>query len=313
MTKENKFAQLCLWSFGFIFCFFVPNYLSQPVTSLAQLTSSSQSKSAIIAELKSANIIYLGEIHTSLKDHLAQLEIIELLASKNSQIVIALEMFQRPYQSIVNQYLAGKISEAQLKEQTEYEQRWGREWEDYAPIIRLAKAREFPLLALNTPTEISRKVARLGLESLTQNERRWIPPTEEICLNNQAYRQMVSQVYQQHVDRGDSKSRSFENFFTAQVLWDETMAETISQFYLFHPNHQIIVLAGRTHIIYGYGIPSRVARRLKGIPLVQRSILMGDELDREIPLKPIPADYFWKEGDFKSHSLKTRTSSLLPK
>src|SRR4028118_1600443 len=65
-----------------------------------------------------------------------------------------------------------------------------------------------------------------------------------------------------HPQSGQGNSTSFERFFTAQVLWDETMADKIAQFLKANPNYQVVVLAGTGHIIYGYGIPSRVARRL---------------------------------------------------
>jgi uncharacterized iron-regulated protein len=54
----------------------------------------------------------------------------------------------------------------------------------------------------------------------------------------------------------------FERFFQAQVLWDETMADRIAR---SAPTAQVIVLAGQGHLIYGYGIPDRVARRQPGI------------------------------------------------
>ena len=38
-------------------------------------------------------------------------------------------MFQRPDQSVLDQYIAGKITEEQLVEQSDYEERWGFPWE----------------------------------------------------------------------------------------------------------------------------------------------------------------------------------------
>ncbi|MDL5052925.1 ChaN family lipoprotein [Oscillatoria laete-virens NRMC-F 0139] len=38
------------------------------------------------------------------------------------------------------------------------------------------------------------------------------------------------------------------------------MAHHIVQFRQAHPDYQVIAIAGQGHIIYGYGIPSRVAR-----------------------------------------------------
>lgn len=146
---------------------------------LPQAWSFTNSQKQILADLKTAEIIYLGERHDSQADHQAQLAIIEYLQANNPQIAIAFEMFQRPYQIYLDQYLAGKISENQLREKSEYDQRWGFDWEFYAPILRLAKAKKLPAIALNTPTEITRKVAREGLESLSTSEMTYIPPKRD--------------------------------------------------------------------------------------------------------------------------------------
>ncbi|HEY9829545.1 MAG TPA: ChaN family lipoprotein, partial [Stenomitos sp.] len=243
-----------------------------------------------------------GETHDSPEDHQAQLEILQALyreKQKNAKdgtaprLVIAMEMFQRPYQNILDQYIAGKITEEQFIEQSEYEERWGFAWEYYAPILRFARTHQLPVLALNTPTEVTRKVARSGLESLTAAERRYIPPFSEIRTDNAEYRQMIQTSYEQHDQGGHGNSSSFERFFTAQVLWDETMAEAIAQWLKANPDDQVIVLAGQAHIVYGYGIPSRVARRLNNHQLVQRSVLFGVPQKEPSRARKSIADYFW--------------------
>ncbi|KAB8330689.1 ChaN family lipoprotein [Scytonema tolypothrichoides VB-61278] len=229
----------------------------------------------IILEIKKVNIVYLGEVHDNSEDHKKQLDIIQELYNQNPKIAIAMEMFQRPYQGVVNQYLAGRLTEEELVKKSEYEKRWGFPWENYAPILKFAKEKQLSVIALNTPSEISRKVAQQGLEGLTLSEQKLIPPLSEIKTDNEEYRQSLQSVFQQHQAANHANSADVENFFQAQVLWDETMAEGIAKFVKSHPNYQVIVLAGRGHIIYGYGIPDRVARRLKNDKFIQRSILLS--------------------------------------
>ena len=255
-----------------------------------QSFSPSLTHAEIISELTKADIVYLGETHDRPTDHKAQLAIITALHQHDPQVAIALEMFQRPYQPVLDQYLAGSINEAELREKTEYDTRWGFDWEYYAPILRFAKAHQLPLLALNTPTEVTRKVASQGLEALSSEDKRYIPPRSEIRLDNEDYRQMMQEAYQMHAHGGHGNSDNFERFFAAQVLWDETMAQAIAQFWQANSQYQVIVLAGRGHIIYGYGIPSRVARRLTNV--IGRLVLLGSQ-DSE-SRQPSPADYFWE-------------------
>lgn len=230
--------------------------------------------------LLSADVVYLGERHDSEADHAAQLEIIEGLYAENPDLAIALEMFQRPFQPAIDRYLAGEISETELVEQTQYVERWGFPWEFYAPFLRFAQENDLPVLALNAPSEITRQIAREGLSSLAGDDFRYIPPLEEIDTSNTDYQEFVAQAFGAHGSHGNF---DFDNFFAAQVTWDETMAMTIVDFKADNPAIQVVVLAGNGHVIYGHGIPDRVQRRL------------GDDLTQQIVLLN-PIDFFEEEG-----------------
>ena len=273
---------------------------ANPVTDLPatdRLASNRVNQTEILEQLKTANIIYLGETHNSLADHQAQLQILQFLYQNNPKIAIGMEMFQRPYQSILDQYIARKITETELIEKSEYNQRWGFPWDYYADILQFAQQHKLPTLALNTPTEITRKVARKGLESLTTDEKQWIPPFAEIRTDNQAYRQMLLEIYQQFHQGIPSSSSAFNNFFLAQVLWDETMAETVAEFIQENPEYQVIVLVGQGHIIYDYGIPSRVERRLKGKDLKGYSVVFQSPEEDPSPDTEKIADFIWKHEE----------------
>ncbi|MEM7757598.1 MAG: ChaN family lipoprotein [Cyanobacteria bacterium P01_A01_bin.40] len=243
-------------------------------------TIAAQNTQEIISQIQQDDVIYLGENHDSAIIHQQQLAIITQLQQNSvdseRQLAIAFEMFQRPFQPLLNRYLAGAINEQQLKEQTEYETRWGFDWEFYAPILRFAKEQQIPLIALNTPGEITRKVAVSGIESLGGSDFRYIPPLTEIKLENESYRQRLEEIYQQHVAEQEGDSTDADNFFAAQILWDETMAEAIALYWLNHPQSQIATLVGKAHIMYDYAIPERVARRINQTDFKQISCLLGE-------------------------------------
>jgi membrane-associated protease RseP (regulator of RpoE activity) len=60
----------------------------------------------------------------------------------------------------------------------------------------------------------------------------------------------------------ESVPQEFEYFHQAQILWDETMAESIATFLTDRPDYHMVVLAGSGHLSYGAGIPKRVYRRI---------------------------------------------------
>ncbi|MEG4070008.1 ChaN family lipoprotein [Microcoleus sp. Pol11C2] len=291
--KTTKLIKLCALSIGiFLLC-------SSAVT--AQTTANPQppqtyTNQEILQQLVKAKVVYLGETHDSAEDHQAQLAIIREMQRQNRKIAIAMEMFQRPFQSAIDNYLAGKLTEEQLVEQTEYDRRWRFPWESYAPILRFAKENQLPVLALNTPSEVTRKVASQGLESLTAEEKKHIPPISEIRTDNAEYRQLLLEVYQQHQKAEQGNSRGFERFLQAQVLWDETMAEKIAEFFKANPDYQVVVLAGKGHIIYGYGIPSRVERRLGVGNVKMRSVLLNSSDNPVLSADRPIADFVWNHS-----------------
>ncbi|HEY9879864.1 MAG TPA: ChaN family lipoprotein [Leptolyngbyaceae cyanobacterium] len=263
-------------------------------SSPASASESFSDQAAILDALSSAQVVYLGETHDSPADHVAQFEIIEGLVARKGKfegVAIAFEMFQRPFQPALDAYLAGDIDEQTLLTGTEYEQRWGFPWDYYAPILRFAQAHQLPILALNTPTELTRKVARSGLSSLTSDDQHYIPPLSEIRTDNVAYRSYIETIFND-IHGGLGSAMSFDNFFAAQVLWDETMADAIATFLQQNPDHQVIVLAGQGHVVYGYGIRDRLARRL-GDDLAQQTVLLNPDEAIQIEAQNGIADHFW--------------------
>jgi uncharacterized iron-regulated protein len=265
----------------------IPTAIAEParVAGDAQYTPQQQ---GIISQIKTARIVYLGEVHDREADRQQQLKIIAALFKYKPQVAIGMEMFQRPAQPILDRYLAGKITATELRAQTEFDRRWGYKWESYAPILSFAKANHLPIIALNTPTEITRKVAKQGLESLTGLDLEYIPPIGEIDRRNVKYRETILASYQEHMGMVGIASKSFDRFYSAQLLWDETMADRIATFANQQPNYQVIVLAGQSHIVYGHGIPDRVYRRL-GAKTIQKTILLNYDGDT----KEQPADFLW--------------------
>ena len=293
--SQNLCLCLCVLGIGLWITYTspAPSY-AQSQTNRANAPALNRNQQQVLQSIQTAGIIYLGETHDRLADHQAQLAIIQTLHSKNPRMVIALEMFQRPYQV----WLSGALSEAQLLAQTQYPKRWGFDWNFYAPIFRFARAKDLPLLAINTPSEITRKVARSGLNSLQQEDFEWIPPRAEIDLGSESYRKRMRETYESF-HQGKGNSDGFERFFEAQVLWDETMAAAIAQYWLKYPDRPIVVLVGQGHVLFGDGIPSRVARRLKAAgrkDWKQTTVLLNPS--EEIKTKsPQAADFFWVSED----------------
>jgi aminopeptidase N len=234
----------------------------------------------IIEDIASKQIIYVGERHDDYSNHLAELRVIQGLRDSGGQLAVGMEMFQRPFQDVLDRYIGGEIDEETFLRKSEYFDRWGYDYGLYRPIITFCKENGIPLVALNLTKEISKKVAREGLSSLNDDEILQIP--ENLDWTNTAYKDWLGGIYKEHPAEEVS---GFETFYQAQILWDETMAESVHEYLSSHPGAQMVVLAGNGHVAYGYGIPSRACRRGK----YEQAILscVGDT-----DIEPDMADYF---------------------
>ena len=143
----------------------------------------------IIPALAERRVVFIGEQHTRYDHHLTQLEIIRRLHALHPQLAIGMEMFQQPFQRHLDEYIAGSISEQGMLRATEYYQRWRMDYRYYAPILRYAREHLLPLVALNVPTELTRKVGRVGLEGLSEDERQQLPADIEAA--DESYRQRI--------------------------------------------------------------------------------------------------------------------------
>ncbi len=211
----------------------------------------------IMPELMTSRIVYIGERHDLFAHHINQLTIIKKIQESGNAIAVGMEMFQQPFQNVLNDYIAGHIDELTFLRKTEYYSRWRYDYNLYKPIIDYLKQQKIPLIALNIDGDITQKVAREGMYSLSNETKKRIP--ESMNFADEQYRMDLRDVYIVH--DGQEELQNFNYFLQAQTLWDESMAETAHQFLSNHPEHKLLILAGNGHLRYKYGIPERLYRR----------------------------------------------------
>lgn len=228
----------------------------------------------IIEKVSSRKIIYAGEVHDRFDHHRAQFEIIRGLHKKNGKIAIGMEMFQKPFQQALDDYIAGTIDEKEFLKKSEYFKRWNFDYNLYREILLYARAYKIPVVALNIRNELVSKVSKAGMLALTKEELGELP--QDMDLSDNEYRQRLREFFQGHAHNTE---RNFDFFFQAQVLWDEAMAHALDAFMRQNPDYQVVVIAGGGHMAYGSGIPRR-AHRLNGFDyaIVLNSDAPGEQI-----------------------------------
>ncbi|WP_457575367.1 ChaN family lipoprotein [Desulfomarina sp.] len=242
----------------------------------------------IIEQLDSVRVIYIGETHTANSDHLLQLRVIEALFARDPNLAIGMEMFPADNQQPLDDYIVNRVhdDERTFLKQSEYFKVWRYDYRFFRDIIEFARKNKLPVLGLNLKRDIVTKVFRSGnTDGLDQKVMEKLPENRD--LDMEGYYTRLNRVHTLHDQTGSRGSIS--GFIQAQGLWDETMAENISNWLHKNPGKKLVVLAGTQHTRKDSGIPPRVKRRIN---VSQASLLNIYSSAPSSNLRTI-ADYFF--------------------
>jgi uncharacterized iron-regulated protein len=226
----------------------------------------------LAARLSDVSIVYVGEIHTSEQDHKVQLQILETLSRGDQCVELGMEMFPVTAQPVLDRYIRSEITEDEFLKDVRWNDVWGFPYRLYRPLIDFQKKRCMPVLGLNAPNGVVKKIAHAGLGSLTPGERSQV--ARDFHLDDQRNRLRVQKEYTVH---GKDAIKDFESFFEAQAAWEETMAQTLAErLEKTGCKCKIVVAVGQGHLSSRLGIPYLASTRK---PHEYRTIV------------PVPIDY----------------------
>jgi len=274
-------------------------------------TGVSISKEQLIEFLAPARIVYVGEVHDNLEDHRVQLEILKAMNERfPGKVAVGMEMFRRPSQSKLNQWLEGSLGDKDFRKL--WIENWGMEMGYYQELLTFIKGNKIPLIALNASQEWEAKVGMKGINGLSAEEQKELP---QIDRTDPYHRQALQAIFKGHGPMGQQGGEGFTSFYDTMLLWDETMAESIAR-YLSSPegaDKKMVVFAGGFHVGYGFGIPRRAFRRLPEpyrivIPNTQ-DVPEAKRFQVELKLPDFPlhlADFVWGVGYKEVETKKVR-------
>ncbi len=222
------------------------------------------SSSDLLAAAAQSRTVCIGEEHDTASHHELQHELLQFLATADNgmRLALGMEMFRRPMQPSLDAYFRSEINATELRRLTKWEKTWGFDFAMYEPLLETARREGVRVIGLNAHRSLTRAVARHGLASLPQPVRNSLPA---LVLDDAEHRRFFWTIMgfgDAQGAHGHGHGMSPENFYTAQVIWDETMAESASAWLSDPEKRQIVVIAGNGHC-HQSAIPRRVARRHK--------------------------------------------------
>jgi uncharacterized iron-regulated protein len=227
---------------------------------------------AFWTKLASERAVCVGEEHSNPHHHWVELEVARHVFPSWRNGALGLEMIQRPFQGVLDDYAAHRIDETALRSRVGWDERWGYDFGFYGPTIAAALAAHAALVALDAPTELTKQVAHHGIASLSPEDQAKLP---ELDLHDAAHRAWFDALMEDmggadahaHAagsnagDDDDSPAMpNADDIYAVQVIWDETMADTAARWLEAHPDGHMVILAGNGHC-HDSAIVSRLKRR----------------------------------------------------
>lgn len=211
------------------------------------------------------DVVYVGESHDQLLDHQAQLEALKAMKiARGSKIAVGFEMLNASLQPILDEYTAGKLTQEEFLDKVNWKKEWGFDFNLYKPLFDFIVENKLRGLALNVPKKVVGKIARTGLESLTPEERAYLPEKVEIS-RHKKYNDFLKASFAGHGDSPMAKMFTIENYLASMAAWNEGMGARIADFINANPGYSVLVVAGNGHVIYNAAIPASVKARVKGV------------------------------------------------
>lgn len=209
----------------------------------------------MVAETANSDVVLIGESHNNRDHHDLELALIRSLWEKNRDLAIGLEMFQSDSQQALDDWTEGRMNETAF--QAVFTKNWSLDWDMYRGIFLFAREKRIPMIALNVPMEIVRKVAHHGFASLTDEERRNLPQGTSCDLNN-PHTAFLKKTFQE-VPNHRMNQQYFTFFCEAQTLRNSGMALNITRYLKSHPGRKVVGLTGIWHAIKN-AIPEQLER-----------------------------------------------------
>ncbi len=251
----------------------------------------------VLAALVRQQAVLLGETHEDPEHHRWQLHTIAALHALRPEMVLGFEMFPRRVQPILDEWVAGRLTDTEFLARVEWPRVWGYDAQLYLPIFQFARMHRIPMLALNVERRLVGRVGDVGWAAVPAAEREGVtepaPADREYAVRlHQSYldhqppegRLPTEQKQPSEVELADVK---FRRFVEAMQVWDRAMAQGIAAPLQRDDPPLVVAIMGSGHVRHGYGVP----RQLRDLGVTRVAVaLPWDPSDACAELVPGVAD-----------------------
>jgi uncharacterized iron-regulated protein len=242
-------------------------------------TGQSIDRAALFRDLVAKKpVVVLGESHTDPDHHQWQLQTLAALYGGGANLVIGFEAFPRRLQSVLDDWVAGKLTDEAFLKASEWRQVWGYDAALYMPLFQFARLNRIPMIALNVERKLVSQVGQQGWDGVPVAEREGLSDPAPASVD---YQRELAHVYlmkkamppgattptaqTQPPKEPDEAAVTeattqpeFKRFVAAQQTWDRAMAQALADAKRKFPDATVVGILGSGHVEGGYGVPHQL-------------------------------------------------------
>lgn len=225
----------------------------------------------LFAAMKDVDVVFVGESHDDPVAHYMELAIFRAANErygKSRPVVLSLEMIERDVQVVVDEYLAGLITETHF---TASSRAWKNYPQDYRPMVEYARENKLAVVAANAPRRYINRVSRLGrasLNELSPQAKQWLAPLPYAEASKNYTDKFVNLMNQSAGSTPAHQITKDSPALASQSLWDATMAYSIAEVFKTKPNALVVQVNGSFHSEEKMGIPDHLLNYRKGTKML---------------------------------------------
>jgi len=251
-----------------------------------------------------SDVVYVGAGQGRPLDHLAQLEALKALRiARGSKIAVAFGTLGQPLQPALNDFADGKLSEEDFLAKAARENEGG-DFALYKPLLDFIVLNKLRAIALKVPGKVTGKIARGGLDSLSSDEKQYLPEKVELS-QHKNYNERLKAAFGSAPDGAST----LENYLASVAAGNEGMGARVADFLAVNPGYSVLVLAGNDSLLYNAALPASVKARVKDVRQASFYTESAAECPETLPKEHKDlANYLW----YLNHAPKPAPPAPLP-
>jgi uncharacterized iron-regulated protein len=204
----------------------------------------------VATRARTAEVVYLGELHDNAQHHAIQAQILEALLAAGARPALAFEMIPEPSQGVLETAVRSDAGRPEVDQQIAWSAQGWPDLAMYWPLFELARKNGLPVVATDLDPAVVRRINRDGLGAAKEDAARLRSALPDDPVRDRA---IIRRFRAAHCDRitVSRAERMLESWYARNVVIARRVSGALDK------APQVVVIIGRGHQSPG-GVPEQV-------------------------------------------------------